>query len=62
MDPIAVGLQRGCGIRQRTHGTHFVTKTAKNVRTEMRLCVLTYTMKRMIQITGIQPLIAAIRT
>jgi hypothetical protein len=42
--------------------THFLTKTLKNVRTEMSLCVLAYNMKRMIQIMGIQPLITAIRT
>lgn len=41
---------------------HFLTKTLKNVRTEMSLCVLAYNIKRMIQIIGIQPLIAAIRT
>lgn len=42
--------------------THFLTKTLKNVRTEMSLCVLAYNMKRMIQIMGAQPLITAIRT
>jgi transposase len=67
-------LPNAMGIRRRTvehvfgtlkswmGGTHFVTKTLKNVRTEMSLCVLAYNMKRMIQIMGIQPLIAAIRT
>jgi len=62
------------GIRRRTvehvFGTlkswmgsaHFLTKTLKNVRTEMSLCVLAYNMNWMIQIMGIQPLIAAIRT
>jgi hypothetical protein len=65
---------RRLGIRRRTveyvfgtlkswmGSTHFLTKALKNVRTEMSLCVLAYNMKRMIQIMGIQPLIAAIRT
>ncbi|MEP9404113.1 IS1182 family transposase [Sphingomonas sp. VNH70] len=67
-------LPNAMGIRRRTAehvfgtlkswmgSTHFLTKTLKNVRTEMSLCVLAYNMKRMIQIMGIQPLIAAIRT
>jgi hypothetical protein len=41
--------------------THFLTRTLKNVRTEMRLQVLAYNMKRVIQILGAQPLMAAIR-
>jgi hypothetical protein len=40
--------------------THFLTKTLKNVRTEMSLQVLAYNMKRMINMFGIKPLIAAI--
>jgi transposase len=67
-------LPNAMGIRRRTvehvfgtlkswmGTTHFLTKSLKNVRTEMSLCVLAYNMKRMIQIMGIQPLIAAIRT
>ena len=67
-------LPNAMGIRRRTvehvfgtlkswmGSTHFLTKTLKNVRTEMSLCVLAYNMKRMSQIIGIQPLIAAIRT
>ncbi len=67
-------LPNAMGIRCRTveyvFGTlkswmgslHFLTKELKNVRTEMSLYVLAYNMKRMIQIMGIQPLIAAIRT
>ena len=39
---------------------HFLTKTLENVRTEMSLHVLAYNMKRMIQIFGVKPLIAAI--
>jgi hypothetical protein len=42
--------------------THFLTKTLPRVRTEMRLQVLAYNLKRVIQILGVQPLIAAIRT
>jgi transposase InsO family protein len=67
-------LPNAMGIRRRTvehvfgtlkswmGSTHFLTKTLKNVRTEMSLCVLAYNMKRMIQIMGVQPLIAAIWT
>ena len=39
---------------------HFLTKTLKNVRTEMSLQVLACNMKRMINIFGVKPLIAAI--
>ena len=67
-------LPNAMGIRRRTvehvfgtlkswmGSTHLLTKTLRNVRTEMSLCVLAYNMKRMIQIMGIQPLTAAIRT
>jgi hypothetical protein len=40
--------------------THFLTKTLKNVVTEMSLQVLAYNMKRAINILGIKPLMAAI--
>jgi hypothetical protein len=40
--------------------TRFLTKTLKNVRTEMSLQVLAYNMKRMINILGVKPLMAAI--
>jgi transposase len=40
--------------------THFLTKTLKNVRTEMSLQVLAYNLKRTINILGIKPLMAAI--
>jgi len=40
--------------------THFLTKTLKNVRTEMSLQALAYNMKRMINILGVKPLMAAI--
>ena len=42
--------------------THFLTKTLPKVRTELSLHVLAYNLKRMIQMFGVQPLIAAIRT
>ena len=41
--------------------THFLTKTLKNVGTEMSLHVLAYNMKRMINIMGSDALIAAVR-
>ena len=40
--------------------THFLAKTLKNVRTEMSLQALAYNMKRMINILGVKPLMAAI--
>ena len=40
--------------------THFLTKTLKNVRTEMSLQVLAYNMKRMIDMFGVKPLLRAI--
>ena len=43
-----------------TGATHFLTKTLKNVRTEMSLQVLSYNMKRMINMFGVKPLMAAI--
>ncbi len=42
--------------------THFLTRTLKNVRTEMSLSVLAYNMKRMIQMMGLPALLVAIRT
>ncbi len=41
--------------------THFLMKTLKNVRTEMALHVLAYNLKRVINILGIGPLMAAMR-
>ena len=40
--------------------THFLTKTLKNVRTEMSLQVLAYNMKRMITMFGVKPFVRAI--
>ncbi len=42
--------------------THFLMKTLKNVRTEMALSVLAYNLTRVMNIIGIHPLMAAIRT
>ena len=41
--------------------THFQMKTLKRVRTEMALHVLAYNLKRVINIMGVDPLIAAMR-
>ena len=41
--------------------THFQMKTLKHVGTEMALHVLVYNLKRVINIIGIAPLIAAMR-
>jgi transposase len=41
--------------------THFQTKTLAKVRTEMSLQVLAYNLKRLIEILGVRPLIAAMR-
>ena len=41
--------------------THFQMKTLKHVGTEMALHVLAYNLKRVINIMGIVPLIAAMR-
>jgi len=40
---------------------HFLTKSIKNVATEMSLSVLAYNIKRLIAIIGVKPLIADIR-
>jgi transposase len=41
--------------------THFLTRTLKNVRTEMSLLVLAYNIKRMISLFGVGPLMQAIK-
>ena len=41
--------------------THFLMKRLKNVRTEMALHVLAYNLKRVMNIIGTGPLMAAIR-
>jgi len=42
--------------------THFRTRTLPKVRTEMILNVLAYNMKRMMQMIGVQALMAAMAT
>lgn len=65
--PDAMGLRRQTvehvfgTLKAWMGSTPFLTKTLKNVRTEMSLGVLAYNMKRMIQIFGVQPLIQLIR-
>jgi len=41
--------------------THFLTRTLKRVGTEMALHVLAYNLTRVMNIMGVQPLLAAIR-
>jgi len=41
--------------------SHFLTRGLDNVRTEMSLHVLAYNMKRMINIMGVQGLMATIK-
>jgi hypothetical protein len=41
--------------------THFLTRTLPRVRTELSLQVLAYNLKRVMQILGVQPLLAAMR-
>jgi transposase len=48
-------------IKARMGATHFLMKTLKRVRTEMALHVLAYNLTRVINILGVQPLVAAIR-
>ena len=64
---------RACRLRRQTvehpfgtlkawmGSTHFLTKTLPRVRTEMSLHVLAYNLKRVMQILGARPLIAAMR-
>lgn len=40
--------------------THFLTKTRKKVATEMSLHVLVYNFKRVLNIMGIGPMLAAL--
>ena len=48
-------------LKSRMGATHFLIKTLPKVKSELSLDVLAYNLKRMIQILGVQPLIAAIR-
>ena len=48
-------------IKARMGATHFLTKTLPRVASEMALHVLAYNLTRVMNIMGIQPLMAAIR-
>ena len=48
-------------LKMRMGATHFLMKRLPKVATEMALHVLAYNVTRVINIVGIQPLIAAIR-
>ena len=48
-------------MKLRMGAAHFLTKTLPKVATEMALCVLTYNLTRVLNIVGIEPLMAAIR-
>jgi transposase len=49
-------------IKARMGATHFQMKTLPKVATEMALSVLAYNLTRVLNIVGVKPLIAAIRT
>jgi Transposase DDE domain len=48
-------------IKARTGATQFLMKTLPRVATEMALHVLTYNLTRIMNIVGVQPLLAAMR-
>ena len=48
-------------LKMRMGATHFLTKRLPKVATEMALHVLAYNLTRVMNIMGIQPLMAAIR-
>ena len=48
-------------IKARMGATHFLTKTVPRVASEMALHVLAYNLTRVMNIMGVQPLLAAIR-
>ena len=47
-------------IKMRMGATHFLCKTLPKVATEMALCVLTYNLTRVLNIAGVEKLLAAI--
>jgi transposase len=47
-------------MKARMRVTHFLTKTLPKVAAEMALSVLAYNLRRVMNIIGIRPLIAAI--
>ena len=48
-------------LKMRMGATHFLTKTLPKVATEMALCVLTYNLTRVMNIVGVETLMAAIK-
>jgi len=48
-------------LKMRMGATHFLMKTLPRVATEMALHVLAYNLTRVMNVLGIQPLMAAIR-
>ena len=48
-------------IKARMGATHFLTRTLPKVATEMALAVLAYNLTRVMNIMGIQPLVAVMR-
>ena len=48
-------------IKARIGATHFLMKTLKRVNTEMALQVLAYNLRRVMNIMGTGPLVAAMR-
>jgi hypothetical protein len=48
-------------LKMRMGATHFLTKTLPRVATEMALHVLAYDLTRVMNIIGIQPLMATMR-
>ena len=48
-------------IKTRMGATHFLMKTLPKVATEMALHVLAYNLTRVMNIVGVQPLVAAMR-
>jgi hypothetical protein len=61
-DPFGETVEHPFGtIKARMGATHFLMKTLPRVVSEMALHVLAYNLTRVMNIMGIQPLIAAIR-
>jgi hypothetical protein len=61
LDVIARIIRRSRAIKARMGATHFLMRTLPRVASEMALHVLAYNLTRLMNIMGIQPLMAAIR-
>ena len=48
-------------LKMRMGATHFLVKTLPKVATEMALCVLGYNLTRVLNIVGVDALLAAVR-